>query len=457
MKKLSFTVSLLLATIFVYAQNKELNNAYNAYANRYYDKAKDAIEKAILNEETAKDAKTWAYRGNIYLQIANIRLQDARWQRAKEDSLKRGKPAPTLTRDQQNERTYLNLCTNCAEIAYESYMKALELDPKITIGMNPSDPRDGLKYCSGMLYDEAIDIFEIATKMNEKTEKEKQEKKFEEAHVLLVKAHRADPTKDYVTFLLAYTAEKIDKMDVAKANYNGLIRRKDPTRNMKVYLQLANIYKSEKDTVRMLKILQDAEAIFLAEKPKEDPKDIKPKDTKKTTEENKEPKETMADTLYREFALSYSFFLSWAGKIDDAADIIDKALEKYPDNYLLLVTYGATLSEDKQYAKAEKYLKMALDMQPNEEIILYNLGNCYYNNYVDLENEINKIKNDNEYAKALADAKKTLAQARPYLEKAHEMNSKDKNTIIMLRIVYMKMELMDEFNAMDEKLNALGK
>jgi tetratricopeptide (TPR) repeat protein len=165
----------------------------------------------------------------------------------------------------------------------------------------------------------------------------------------------------------------------------------------------------------------------------------------------------MADTLYREFALSYSIFLSWAGKIDDETDIINKALEKYPDNHLLLLSYGTALSKDGQYAKAEKYLKQALEMQPDEILILYNLGNCYYNNFVDAKNAANAIPNNNEYMRRMEEINKLLEQARPYLEKAHEMDAKDKNTIIMLKTVYMHMGLMDESKAMDEKLKALGK
>jgi tetratricopeptide (TPR) repeat protein len=344
-------------------------------------------------------------------------------------------------------------------------MKAFELDPKITVGMNPADPGEGLRYCAGQLYESALVLFD----------KQKNEKNpnYEGAYELLVKAYKADE-QDYITFLLAYTAKLTEKTDVAKTYYNAMIHRQRPTNNISVYQNLANIYKTENDTVKVLNVMKVGEPIFLvekdtntkntkvSEKPKEPATPQKPKKNKEI-QDNKDTintqlsKETKEDTLYREFALSYSFFLSWAGKTDDATDIINTALEKYPDNNVLLISYATALIEDKQYAKAEMYLKKALEIQPNEYIAIYNLGNCYYNNYVDLRKSADKIEKQEDYERQVKDAEKLLEQARSYLEQALEMLPEDKPTIIMLKTVYLQMGLNDEFEAMDKKFNALKK
>jgi tetratricopeptide (TPR) repeat protein len=399
---------LLLATVFVYGQKKELNNAFNFYLNGYLDRAKDAVDKAVLNDETAKDAKAWMYRGNIYLRLADIKAKAQQFERAKKDSLEKKKPAPVLTKDQQNEMEYANLCSNCAEIAFDAYMKAFELDPKITVGsMGIDNPEKGLQYCAGYMYSEAIALFE--------------DKKYEDAYVILLKASKADEKLEHITFLLAYTASLTGKTDVAKTNYNSLIRKK--TKDVKVYRYLAEVYKSENDTVRMLKVMQDAEPTFFA-----------------------------GDSVNKDFALAYSSFLSWAGKADEAADVIERALEKYPDDYILLISYGTELSTDKQYATAEKYLKRALELQPNEYIALFNLGNCYYNNYVDVRNSLKNIDNDAEYNRLKDEPKRLAELALPYLEKAHELDPKDKSTMSMLRTIYLQLNLTDKYKEIDEKL-----
>ena len=104
MKKLVVTWSFLLIAAMTFAQSgkRELNNAYNAYSNGYLDRALTAINKCMEYEDTKNDAKTWMYRGNIFLQIAD-------------------------TKDAE----YKALSNNAAEEAFESYKKALELDPNV--------------------------------------------------------------------------------------------------------------------------------------------------------------------------------------------------------------------------------------------------------------------------------------------------------------------------------------
>ena len=387
MRKLSITACLLLAVIFVHAQKKELNNAYNSYLNGYHDRAKTAIDKAILNDDTKNDAKAWLYRGNIYLRIAN-------------------------SKENPKEKEYHNLCDNCAEIAYEAYLKALELDPAITVtNMGITDPKQGLKFCAGYLYNEAYKLFDS--------------QQYEEAYSVLGKANKADGTQEYILFLLAYTAEITKRTDIAKAHYNEMLRRK--SKDIKPYQRLVNIYKLENDTAKVLNVMKAGEPIFLK------------------------------DSIQVDYAIIYSIALSWAGETDEATEIMDKALEQYPDNHILLINYGSELSNQKKYKDAEKYLKRAVELQPDEPIAIYNLGNCYYNNAVDKKKSARDIEDDKEYDRQMEEATSLLEQARPYIEKAHEMDSKDRNTLIMLKGIYAELGLEEELKAIDEKIKELGR
>lgn len=96
-----------------FAQKKDRTSAYNYYRNGRYDKAMEYIEKTITHESTMNEAKTWAFRGDIYLQIA-------------------------LTDKPQ----YKSLSDNPLQIALDSYKKALSLPdakdymPDIMTNMN---------------------------------------------------------------------------------------------------------------------------------------------------------------------------------------------------------------------------------------------------------------------------------------------------------------------------------
>ncbi len=101
MKKL---IILLIAAFIVtglHAQNSKRTTAFNYFQNGKLDKAKEYIDPTITHEKTMNVAKTWYYRGNIYLQIA---LSD--------------------------NPEYQALDPNALEVAYESYKKCMELDDR---------------------------------------------------------------------------------------------------------------------------------------------------------------------------------------------------------------------------------------------------------------------------------------------------------------------------------------
>jgi tetratricopeptide (TPR) repeat protein len=69
MKKLIFLLAFAIIASSMMAQRMERTNAYNYNRNGEYDKAREAIDKAIDHERTRDDATTWLYRGIIYLNI----------------------------------------------------------------------------------------------------------------------------------------------------------------------------------------------------------------------------------------------------------------------------------------------------------------------------------------------------------------------------------------------------
>ena len=117
----------------VFAQKSAVNSAYTHYGNQYWDKAKRYIDMACVHPDTKDDAKTWMFRGNIYLMIANEQTS--------------AKPNPK----------YANLCENPIDTAYEAYYRASQLNPNIKVTMQIADPLTGLKYCSAMFYTQAVD------------------------------------------------------------------------------------------------------------------------------------------------------------------------------------------------------------------------------------------------------------------------------------------------------------
>lgn len=394
MKKVIFMgVFLSLAGIAGAQSGKRaLQNAYQNYSNQYYDKAKTAIDECITYEDTKADAKTWFYRGNIYLMVE--------FSKSKKDS-----------------NRYKNLCDNCGEIAFDAYMKAFEIDPKLEVpGMvGLSTIQAGLKNCSDILVNESIDAIN------------KQD--YERAYLLAQKACKADGEKENAIYCMGLTAELLKKTDEAKSNYDKLVKSKSKT--MPPYVRLALIYQTEDDKPNAVKVMEEGANIFL--------------------------NDTAFDVKYAE---AYAFIMLWAGNSKDGIAIAEKALKRNPKSYTMLVSVGTKLTENKKYEDAEDFLKRALEIESDDIVANYNLGFCYFQNALDKFEEQNNVPlNDNEsYERLKAEGNALLEKAMPYVEKAHELDPNDKHTLTMLQKIYARIEgKTEERKATEEKLQELKK
>lgn len=128
MKKL---IILLLAVFIVSglsAQTSKRTSAYNYFKNDKLDKAKEYIDPCITHEKTMNSAKTWYYRGNIYLQIA------------------------------RDTGKYHELDSNALEVAWESYNKCLELDSR---GEFTRDIQNNMKIISYNFFNDGVQFYNV--------------------------------------------------------------------------------------------------------------------------------------------------------------------------------------------------------------------------------------------------------------------------------------------------------
>ena len=374
MKKVVFIGMFLSLAGMVMAQSgkKFLNDAYGAYSNGYYDRAKTAIDKCIEYDDTKAEAKTWLYRGNIYLMIEYMK-------------------------ETKDSVLYKRLCSNCVETAYESYMKARELDAQLVVtSMRIQTPKDGLKRCVEVLVGYSYKAI--------------RDKKDEEAYKWAKMAYQADKSDTDAVFYAGYTADLLKKYDEVKTYYTILTKTKG-YRNINPCRRLAEIYQKENDTVKAVRTMRDGMAIYLQ------------------------------DTNFNvDYAVAYSIVMSWAGKSEEATEIMNKAERIDPTNYVILINYGSSLLQEKRYEEAEVRLKRAVELNPKDFIANYNLGNCYLQQAVDKFAKADKlpISESELYEKLTNEGKALYETAKPYVEKAYELEPNDRETCIMLQQIYMR-------------------
>jgi tetratricopeptide (TPR) repeat protein len=144
-----------------------------------------------------------------------------------------------------------------------------------------------------------------------------------------------------------------------------------------------------------------------------------------------------------------------------AESAMDVAIELDGTNEILWFSKGSVLDgQGKTDAAAQAYQR-AIALKPDYFDANYNLGAMYFNQAVQDINAANELWNPRmtpaqktEQTRLEAQAKTRFEQAKPYLEKAHEVNPEDRDTMRSLRDVYTRTGDNAKLEAINAKLNA---
>jgi tetratricopeptide (TPR) repeat protein len=383
---------LFFSAFYVNAQKSKVQTAYNYYREPYqqYDKAKEAIDEAILNEQSKGMAKTWYYRGLIYQSLF------------------------------QNEK-YGNLCDNCLMTAFEAFRKANEIDPKNEWEEEINSVR--IPLIANKIFANGVAAF--------------QSKDFKSALADFETVKEMSPNDTSVILNCAYSAERAGDFVKAKNYYSQLIGMKYPDDN--IYVSLANLLKSEKDTSSALKTVREGRVLF-------------------------------PDSI--NLMLAEINLLLATGRNEEATQALDVATRKDPNNPSLFLALGSTFDNlanprdekqkelpksadyDKYMVKAEESYKKGLAISPDNYELNYNLGAMYFNQAAEMANKANNLKSNEEYNKAKEKFDSKFKDAEPYLEKAMETNPRKTEedlqiydgTLNSLKQLYVRMGEMEKYN-----------
>ncbi|MCX6256325.1 MAG: tetratricopeptide repeat protein [Bacteroidia bacterium] len=311
---------LVLISVFVFnalmAQPNEVVSAYNYWRYKELFKAKEHIDRATKHEKTMNLCKTWYYNGLIYQSMS--------------DSCMFSKI-----------KKFCDLVPDAADIAFNSYIKALVLnfkDPKWHT-LDPMNKEADAKVFSQLMSDrKSLDDPEITMKIigeifpslanvfvNKGVEKYKStvltdnEKAVDyfETSLFLSSMTRLDTPVVYYTALAAEKAKKYDKVVeyytvLSKLLKPGAIIGKKTADYLKpniLYLGIANGYINQKDTIKYINALKEGM--------------------------DKYPKES--DLLVLELVKYYSK----ANKTAEELAFLKVAIEKSPGNYIYYFAQGS--------------------------------------------------------------------------------------------------------------------
>lgn len=133
--------------------------------------------------------------------------------------------------------------------------------------------------------------------------------------------------------------------------------------------------------------------------------------------------------------------------------LITEALEKNPNDEILVFNLGVTCANANQLEDAEKYYRKAIELKPDFINAYLNLADLVLKPDAKIVEDMNKIKgtSDSEMKKynvLKEQRQKMFYKAMPLYEKAHELDPKDELVKGNLKSVYNFLELTDKAKAL---------
>ena len=414
-KVLVIAAALLVSTGVAFAQKNKVTTAYNATTSYDRDKdpadlqkAKTNIDDASVHADTKDDAKTWYYRGNVYLRLyqAEYNAQMA----TIKDVTDGGK---------KQSMAYVATPTGNLMEATNSYLKAKQLDKvQVYDGINKGladcyfyTQNVGIANYNQEKYAEAFPMFDLAMSIsaaNGVTDTQN----INNAAVSALNAKMYDKAIPHF--------QKLTAINYGKGN---------------TWLLLGQCYNEKGDSVSYKKTIGDG-----LKKYPNDP-DLLTEDVNIKLKEGKSTEAVaQLEALTAQRKDDPELFFVVGNVYDRMANPSDKdgkPVDK-PKNY------------EELHAKAAENYKKAIELKPDYFDAIYNIGILYYNMSIEYYNRSNST---------IADAAKygtmwepPLHTAVEYLEKARSLEPKDVNTILALKICYGNLGDSDNYDKMKEEL-----
>ena len=153
--------------------------------------------------------------------------------------------------------------------------------------------------------------------------------------------------------------------------------------------------------------------------------------------------------------IDYAYWKGDNTKAKSLLDLIDVQSLKTEDEMVNMANFYI---KEKRYEAADKLLRRANTLSPNNFVILYNLGVCTYSfseHYFNRQNQLaiqQGDKSEIDAAKNLSE--KYLQEAANYFEQARKLQPDDVNLLNTLRAIYVRQQSpkADEIDALIKQL-----
>lgn len=319
--------------------------------------------------------------------------------------------------EKQKDENYQIRYPNAPVEAYDAFQKALELNPKVE-ALDMMGAQEALKQLYPYLLVRGVDQLIAKDYTGAETTLRKAVESYEMAPPQY-------PMNGELYYYYAYTLESLGKKDEMMRYYQKAID--DGSQNPYVFGKLIDQYKADNDRANIEKTLAMAKA--------------------------KNPDNMSVKLL----EIDYAYWSGDSVKAKRLVDQIDPQVLKTSDE---MVNVANFYIKEKRYEEADRLLARANRIDPNNFVILYNLGVCNYSfseYYFNRQNQLAVQQGDKteiETAKELSE--RYLASAADYFEQARRLQPDDVNLLNTLRAIYVRQQ-SPKANEIDALIKQLEK
>ena len=403
MKRVLFSMVLLLAAGFTFAQEKNVKEA-KSIANEVkpnFAQAEKLINGALTNAETKDNAETWDVAGFIQKRINEKEMENA-YLRKPYDTLKVYNSALNMCK-------YYFKCDELAQIPNEKGKiknKYRKSNSAAILAARPNLINGGIQFFNLDKNKEALDFFAtyVDVAINPMFEKEN----------LL----QTDTVLPQIAYYASLAAAKME--DYPSVLKYAPYAKEDKEVGKYAMEFISTALKAQGDTIKWIASLKDGI--------------------------QKYPEHSF-------FFVHLIDYYSNNNKFDEAMQFADDMLAKDPNNTFYLYVKGYLYHNMKDYDKAIEFYKKTIEVDPNYAEAYSNLGLIYCLQAQDFSEKATTDVNDPKYKEDQATLKVFYEKARPNYEKARELKPDQKDLWLNgLYRVYYNLQMGPEFDEIDKMM-----
>lgn len=146
-------------------------------------------------------------------------------------------------------------------------------------------------------------------------------------------------------------------------------------------------------------------------------------------------------------------------QVDEAKEKLVVAIDKEPDNANLHYNLAFLYDQVGDTDKSVKLYKKAAELNPEYFDAIYNIAVINFNAAADrlkIANKMDLKTYQKEGQKYIDEANEKFTEAVPYFEKAHEINPKDTAVLENLELIYKRLKMFDKLEEVKGKIADLG-